>query len=134
MSTMNAEIKAQWTAALRSGEYEQGCGLLRRGSEYCCLGVLCDLAVKAGIIPKPERRSALGDTRYGAEANDLHLPAEVMAWAGVGQDNPKVDADSLPAGITWANDLDDNGAPSLSNLNDGGTPFAVIADIIDQQL
>lgn len=40
---MNAELKAKWTAALRSGEYKQTSGCLHdtaRGT-YCCLGVLC---------------------------------------------------------------------------------------------
>jgi hypothetical protein len=44
---MNAEIKQQWVVALRSGQYKQGRGKLRRqtpeGDRYCCLGVLCDL-------------------------------------------------------------------------------------------
>jgi hypothetical protein len=30
----------QWTAALRSGKYEQAQGCLVRGNAYCCLGVL----------------------------------------------------------------------------------------------
>ena len=38
---MNAELKAKWVDALRSGEYRQGTGWLERGGAYCCLGVLC---------------------------------------------------------------------------------------------
>jgi hypothetical protein len=42
---MDAELKAKWIAALRSGEYEQGKGNLRaRNGTYCCLGVLCKVA------------------------------------------------------------------------------------------
>jgi hypothetical protein len=44
---MDAELKAKWVKALRSGEYKQGTGYLH-GSQtntYCCLGVLC----KAGL-------------------------------------------------------------------------------------
>lgn len=42
---MNAELKAKWLAALRSGEYVQGEGRLRgEGNSYCCLGVLCDIS------------------------------------------------------------------------------------------
>lgn len=44
---MDAELKARWIAALRSGDYAQGKGKLGRrefgAHEYCCLGVLCDL-------------------------------------------------------------------------------------------
>jgi hypothetical protein len=41
---MDAELKARWVAALRSGEYEQGRRQLRAGDTYCCLGVLCVVA------------------------------------------------------------------------------------------
>lgn len=46
---MNPEIKAQWLAALRSGNYQQGIGQLyekkfgRDYAQYCCLGVLADV-------------------------------------------------------------------------------------------
>jgi hypothetical protein len=40
---MDAEIKAKWVEALRSGKYEQGQNRLRRGDAFCCLGVLCDV-------------------------------------------------------------------------------------------
>jgi hypothetical protein len=41
---MKREIRDRWTAALRSGEYEQGRSTLRdREDRYCCLGVLCDV-------------------------------------------------------------------------------------------
>lgn len=40
---MKAETKAEWVAALRSGNYQQGQGRLRSGDQYCCLGVFCDL-------------------------------------------------------------------------------------------
>jgi hypothetical protein len=48
---MDAELKAKWTAALRSGEFKQHQGQLRAPdkSEYCCLGVLCEIAgIKIG--------------------------------------------------------------------------------------
>lgn len=47
---MNKEIKEQWVAALRSGDYAQGSESLCRqdynSEEYhfCCLGVLCDIS------------------------------------------------------------------------------------------
>lgn len=40
---MDPGWKAKWVAALRSGRYAQGKGHLRRGSRYCCLGVLCEI-------------------------------------------------------------------------------------------
>ena len=45
---MDAELKAKWVAALRSGEYRQGKRLLHDEDHntYCCLGVLCALIGK----------------------------------------------------------------------------------------
>lgn len=46
---MKPEIKSLWVAALRSGKYEQGKGMLAAQDspaepvQYCCLGVLCDV-------------------------------------------------------------------------------------------
>jgi hypothetical protein len=40
---MDAEIKARWVTALRSGEYQQGRETMRQGDRFCCLGVLCEI-------------------------------------------------------------------------------------------
>lgn len=41
---MPADLLANWLAALRSGKYEQGYGLLMDGEgRFCCLGVLQDV-------------------------------------------------------------------------------------------
>jgi hypothetical protein len=39
---MDKDLKAKWIAALRSGEYKQGIGVLHHPVKktYCCLGVL----------------------------------------------------------------------------------------------
>lgn len=43
--SLTPELFDAWVTALRSGEYAQGSGQLKsdRG-EFCCLGVLCDVA------------------------------------------------------------------------------------------
>lgn len=33
----------RWVEALRSGEYQQGPGFLKRNGRYCCLGVLAEI-------------------------------------------------------------------------------------------
>lgn len=42
---MNAELKAKWIAALRSGDFKQATGILQANGRdepsFCCLGVLC---------------------------------------------------------------------------------------------
>lgn len=115
---MDSTIQALWVAALRSGEYKQGCCALRdRDGNYCCLGVLCDLHAKAvgrsGPVPIHQ-----ADACYLDESEEL--PIEVMNWAGIDVQSPKT-----------------NGM-RLSVLNDGGTDinspysFAEIADLIEQ--
>src|SRR5690348_17476896 len=104
LTRMDPQIKAEWVAALRSGEYRQGSGTLRSDQdEFCCLGVLCDLAVKAGVpgITVEERHSQVSNTLLGyayggPEIPDVkgsttsyaYLPAAVMAWAGLDSENP----------------------------------------------
>lgn len=46
---MNAEMKAKWLEALRSGKFSQAQGILKvnplNGEPgYCCLGVLCEIS------------------------------------------------------------------------------------------
>lgn len=105
---MNQEIKAQWIAALRSGDYKQGWKCLARktdkGTEYCCLGVLCDLAVKAGVIqagtlPNNLPAGAAGHTEYefGTLKNSMTLPEEVSDWAGLESSNPLAGREVLGA-------------------------------------
>ena len=43
---MKAELKQEWIRRLRSGEYSQTRGVLKRSgfsNGHCCLGVLCDI-------------------------------------------------------------------------------------------
>lgn len=55
---MDAEMKNKWVAVLRSGEYQQCRGTLRRTDDegnksFCCLGVLCEI----NGHPVPDLRS-----------------------------------------------------------------------------
>jgi hypothetical protein len=49
-----AEVMAAWADRLESGQDQQCQGQLRRDNEdgpaYCCLGVLSEMAVEAGVI------------------------------------------------------------------------------------
>lgn len=104
MLEMNAAIRDQWVAALESGEYKQGKGALAEVGEegkirYCCLGVLCDLAVKAGVVEVNE--SPYGHLNYGRESGGV-LPDSVSEWAGLVVDgnpleDPMVDGAFLSA-------------------------------------
>lgn len=96
-----------WVAALRSGEYRQGAGLLHSPDTgtYCCLGVACDLAVKHGVIKSYDGYEAV----LGGTARP------VVQWLGLSDDS---------AGY-------DGGRGQLTYDNDVGKTFAEIADIIE---
>jgi len=143
---MNPEIKALWVNALRSGEYQQGKLLLKpTKNTFCCLGVLCDLAVKAkaeGVAwgdphyPTQDGEAiyyddpdSYGDSMY----EDSELPYPVMRWAGLMSENPHVE-------IVYAEkENDDNITESqvltLAALNDEHNyTFQQLADLIERQL
>lgn len=120
---MKPEIKARWLEALRSGKYKQGRGKLRQavdvegGAEYCCLGVLCDLAAKEGV----------GDWVDGSLFRDAVeiqagvLPPGVQAWARTAYGNPVVPDRT-------------GGCTTLAAVNDQGATFEEIADLIEKYL
>lgn len=87
--TMNPEVKADWVAALRSGEFEQNqYGALSIEIDgkvkHCCLGVLCVLAVREGIIPAPETNTLeVYKYKYGVYGSTTYLPKPVREWAGI---------------------------------------------------
>jgi hypothetical protein len=110
MLDMNPGIRAQWTAALRSGKYVQGYGQLRAGSGHCCLGVLCDLAVQDGVVT------------WDGVSGAGFLPSEVAVWAGLVGENARD-----PVLMT----LGDGEEAEAASLNDDHFSFAQIADAID---
>jgi hypothetical protein len=89
---MRPEVREQWVAALRSGKYKQMPGALARvtpeGSRYCCLGVLCDIAVQEGVLAAPNGANNLGYVYYGGMADVL--PEKVVAWAELPEANPEL--------------------------------------------
>lgn len=127
---MRAEIKERWIDALLSGDYKQGTGRLRRQGdddgpdEFCCLGVLCELAVKDGVVERRDPPTGVTCYSYGAnddEADSVVLPESVAAWVGL---------ESLSATYT-TNDSDGEG--ELTVDNDAGAKFEQIAEIIREK-
>lgn len=118
---MNPEVKAKWLTALRSGVYRQSQGSLRNErNEYCCLGVLCELASQADVIPLPILIS--DRTHYAYNGSEAYLPDAVMGWAGLDK-SPEVPA------------INSNNEPlELAYLNDSGYSFERIADLIEEHL
>lgn len=126
---MNKEIKQKWIEALRSGKYKQGTAALRKKDylqkgkpEFCCLGVLCEIAIKEGVIKDPKKYDRYYNTYLYPEIyGDQLLPLKVVKWAGLEDVNPSVIG---PLGKTT----------SLADLNDKGFNFTEIADLIEQKL
>ena len=119
---MNKRIKKQWTTELRS-EWIQGEGQLMDGDDRaCCLGVLCDIAIREGII-KPWKYDA-NDGNWKVDGSYVDLPIAVMKWARLESSDPVI-----------------NGI-NLSKHNDGYTAeeiispksFEEIANLIDDNL
>ncbi len=77
---MRPEIRARWVTALRSGDYPQTRTRLHDDDGFCCLGVLCDLARRDGII-QAVLNDVEGDWEYAGEA--FELPPAVREWAGL---------------------------------------------------
>ena len=106
---MKEEIKDRWVEALRSGKYKQGKRVLKQGENFCCLGVLCDIAKdELGLewIHDPD-----GDSMDGYPTV---LPLRVINYAGLHKRNPTIEK------------------TSLTLMNDAGVKFNRIADLIEE--
>ena len=116
---MRREIARRWVEALRSGEYAQTKGRLQRvvpgdhgePEGFCCLGVLCELAVADGVIPPAIRSDLLGTGMYGKIGVNSTLPDEVQEWAGVEVADPRLEPTQ-----TTASDLNDNEGKTFEEL------------------
>lgn len=137
---MNKEVKALWTAALRSGEYEQTKGVLKSVTKdgeasYCCLGVLCEIARQQGVeVDYTERVFEVegGEQLYGIFDDQTGvLPTSVQVWSGIGGGTGDIHGEMVtsPYGDGRYE------VHTLSALNDAYEyDFNQIADVIDAQL
>jgi hypothetical protein len=126
----DVEVMRKWVEALRSGEYKQTDGYLSMNGKFCCLGVLCELAVKDGVIPPAENRD--GFLHYGEDFSYVLPPREVADWAGVDKSDGWVV--NVPAALPdhhvkeWG-----HGKVAVSHLNDAERyTFDDIADAIEE--
>lgn len=124
---MNARAKQLWIEALRSGEYPQDSGALRTQDGYCCLGVLCEVALKEGVIkPEDVKPNKADDDElwsYGPGiADDITLPEAVQNWAEI--DEAGTRSDCVVTDVEGSN---------LALLNDRGESFEDIAKVIEAE-
>lgn len=116
---MNEAIKARWVEALRSGKFEQGRFKLSADGKFCCLGVLCELAVEDGVIEKEETVPIGGsaDQRIAVYAGfDTALPWQVVKWAGLSRRDALVRDKGEPMTLAQANDHRDKTFDDIATL------------------
>ena len=114
------KARRAWVRALRSGKYKQTTHCLHDKSEkgkegFCCLGVLCELALKEGVI---EAARDQGSSYYAYGRHSNYLPEKVREWVGLTERSGAY------------------GPPSTSNLaqdNDFGSDFNTIAATIESE-
>src|SRR5688572_18742504 len=92
---MHQHVKDLWVARLRDEPDRQGCGTLHsKDGKLCCLGVLCVLAVEAGVpvsIDVVDENGYAGNTFIGSrdkgvvayDGSTLIPPPSVLKWAGL---------------------------------------------------
>lgn len=118
---MNRDIAKQWALALESGKYQQGQRQLAYTpadtgiTEYCCLGVLCELAIDAGV--PIEHTVSEGVTGAHVYNGAVSLPPTlVAAWAGMNSRDGQVFRHSV--------------CTTLAKENDNGASFPEIAHLV----
>lgn len=117
---MNSDVKALWVASLKDGSFKQGkFGLRDLDDYYDAQGVLCELAVSAGVIDPPTKHtkpeaSVFFGYIYGPKDNRTAtgLPKAVCEWAGI----------------------EYRLAYSIGLMGDNGKKFTEIADWIEENL
>lgn len=110
--------QTRWLQALRSGEFKQGTGVLRnKDDERCCLGVGC-------FVFDIDGRKL--------EERDIEYEVFSGAWSYQGE------CEAAPASLIEllalrgeCGEHATNTVSSLTNLNDTGSTFEKIADIIE---
>lgn len=84
---LDAEFKARWVAALRSGRYPQAKGRLRTTAGFCVLGVACDVGGAGRWRPPPDGQEGAydylspgEDPRYGDVPEELARRVALYPW------------------------------------------------------
>lgn len=87
---MNSQIKAEWTAALRSGNYCQGHHFMYADGRFCCLGVLCD------VVDNTKWKTVNGVNYY--DGNPYDLTVDMLKKIGL--------SDTMMSNLVGLNDDD----------------------------
>lgn len=91
---MNVEAKKTWIEALRSGDYKQGrsrlCRTMGEVDEFCCLGVLYDVAADGDWNPREGTDGSIVWYTHsdGSDEGDVwyaYLPPSFRALVGLSE-------------------------------------------------
>lgn len=127
---LKPEVKEAWVKALRSGEYPQSTRSLQNNNGFCCLGVLCDLAMKNGWVddarwlpPEDGAMAFSHGTEYGTMIKSS-LPSRTLLsrMFETSIEDIGLEAALTPLGCDQ----------SVFQMNDHGETFAEIADAIEK--
>lgn len=111
---MPKELKEKWTAALRSGEYKQGKGVLRdENGAYCCMGVLQMIVDGEVETSSSDSEQARGYPSQEWLAGNGIICLQNASWYGVKEDILLGDAKAS----AW-NDARDRSFPEIADLID----------------
>lgn len=108
---LNVANFKKWIQALRSKKYKQGksCLYNPQTRTYCCLGVACVSAIKAGI--KIKRETYEDDMLF--DNSSASLPDKVMKWLGIKDSDPELRKN---LGCIRANDSLDMSFETIADL------------------
>jgi len=113
---MLKEIKNLWVKALLSGKYTQTKHKLSNKKSFCCLGGLCELAIKKGVeVNKDFFHSE--DKLIAYDGNLNYLPDSVRIWAGMNSEKGEFGPEDTE---------------NLGYRNDSGSDFEKIASLINK--
>jgi hypothetical protein len=131
MPKLRTEVKELWTAALDSGEFKQGEGVLRsvhgEVSQFCCYGVLCEIYHRQTGLGKWITENLRGTRFQAVEDGEAMMglpPNAVFAWA----------FDGIPE---YGPDAKVNIGGTVRRLhvhNDNKVPFVEISKAIKEQM
>jgi hypothetical protein len=152
---MLQEVAQEWVKALRSGNYKQTHGYLNilESNErdvpvgFCCLGVLCEIAVNDGLVDNLDIYDVNADSRRRFDAR-TYDGASALLPGKVGQAYGIHDGDGGSLTIAEVREFIspdvlreigggqgeefDNIKVTLVDLNDSGATFEQIANVIER--